>query len=292
MKNRRLCMLFVAIEVLSTAIALIVLWRCSVASRIAARESFYRSLGIYEPGTAEFVPLPQETPHRSSAADLGNALFNDRRIVRNKKRTCGTCHPPFIGGTDDKLHDGILTRSTHNAVFASFHLHDGRLKSLKEVVEHMISDPARGNLPLHFTAERLGEDANMVKRFEKCYKTGLVASNVVDALVERIRARTTQPGVFDLHLSGRKNVLKAEQERGFEVFKTAKCASCHSGPALGGRTVTNGRKTATLRGMSRRKLFLHDGSATTPAEALAKMPRADKLSPENTSALLSFLGIL
>lgn len=276
----------------AVAVALLAKRRSSIAALEKARESEYRKAGIYAPGSVEFVALPSETPHRAGPAAIGGSLFNDVRIARSTKRTCGACHPPFSGGADDKLHGGFLTRSAQNAAFASCYLHDGRLKDLKDVVEHMITDPELGGIPLAKAVGRLQRDRNLVGRFEANYATGLVASNVVDALVQRMRAAVTRSGAFDRHLSGRKGSMDDGQLRGFEVFKAASCADCHSGPALGGRGVKDGLKIPALRGIARRRLFLHDGSAGELKDALAKMPAAQKLSEKETEDLLRFLRIL
>jgi len=284
---------FAALVVAVVAFHLMYMRHCSdVARTTAHRALLYRSLGIHESGKAEFVALPPETPHRAGAAALGNALFNDKRLVKSSKRMCGVCHPPMSGGADDKVHAGFLTRSTQNAVFASCYLHDGRLKDLKDVVEYMVSAPELGAFSVTGAVERLRHDPKMTARFAANYETGLVASNVVDALVQRLRARVTPSGAFDRYLSGAKDALGEEQISGFTVFKAAACADCHNGPALGGRIVKKGRKVPALRGISNRARFLHDGSAEALEAAVASMPAAQKLPEADKKALLAFLGTL
>jgi cytochrome c peroxidase len=293
--NRRYWILraLLALLVLSGAAFLFIRWRAAVAQaqRIADREAEYRGMGIYSPGSADFVPLPPETPHRAGAALLGAALFADKRLVKSSKRICAACHPLSGGGVDGKIHGGRLTRSTQNAAFASCYMHDGRLRDLGKAVELMVSDPAFGAYSVTGAVVRLMRDNALAARFAANYETGLVASNVVDAIVQHLHARVTPSGAFDRHLSGVPGALGEEALRGFEVFKAADCAKCHGGPALGGRVVSAGRKVPALRGLSKRRVYLSDGSASDLPTALVRMPTAD-IADADRAALVAFLSAL
>ena len=274
----------------AAAVVLYLRWRAARAEarRIAAREEMYRGMGIFSPGAADFVPLPPETPHRSGAALLGAALFGDKRIARSSKRACVACHPPAQGGTDGRIHGAYLTPAIHNAAFATRYLHDGSLTNLGNVVERMISSREFCAFSETGAVERLARDQTIAGRFAANYETGLVASNVVDAIVQHLRARVTASGAFDRHLSGQQGALGEKELRGFEVFKAAACAECHSGPALGGRVVSGGKRVPALRGLAKRRLYLIDGSAADLPTALVRMPTAE-LSDEDRAALVAFL---
>ncbi len=293
MNKRRL---FIAAVILVGLAAVVWAWLHFKAVRteariVAARESLYRSMGIQSPGSEFFVPLPPETPHSGGAALLGASLFSDKRLVKSSKRTCAACHPPLNGGADDKIHDGQLTRSTQNAAFASFYLHDGSLMELKDVVAYMISSSGFGAYSVTGAVARLMRDSALASRFAANYETGLVESNVVDSLVQYLRAHVTHAGPFDRHLSGKAGSLNETQLRGFEVFKVSSCSLCHAGPAMGGRAIHGERKVVALRGASKRKRFLSDGSAQDISTALFRMPTAD-LSEEDRAALVAFLECL
>jgi len=294
-KRRRILLAALALLALA-AVAAFALWRGALAKRenarrIAARANMYRSMGIFAPGTEEFVALPPETPHRPAAASLGMKLFADRRIAQSSKRACVSCHPPGRGGADDKVHGGLLTRSVQNAAFASCYMHDGSVASLAAAIERMAESPAFGACPLSEAVARLSRDQALSEQFAAVYKTGISASNIVDAIEQHLRARVTPSGAFDRHLSGKPGAFAAAQTRGFAVFKAAGCVQCHGGPALGGRAVHAGKKVPALRGLARRSVFLQDGSATDVPTALMRMPVAD-LSDDDRSALVSFLEAL
>lgn len=281
---------------LCVSLAAVFAFRAYRASRAAAalaagRETLYRSFGIYAPGTQEYVPLPPEIPHRPGAALLGAQLFNDRRLVKSSRRTCGSCHAPVQGGVDNRVHGGRLTRSAFNAPFASCFLYDGRLERLDEAVADMVTNAFYGAHTLTGAIARLTRDGTLKARFAAHYETGLVSSNVVDALVQHLRSRVPPAGAFDRHLSGDGAALTPRQQRGFAVFREAACAQCHHGPALGGRSRANGRKVPALRGLAKRAVYLTDGSARDLPTALMRMPVAG-LEDADRSALVDFLGTL
>jgi len=291
--KRRLLLIVVALVALVCCVGAYFKW-CAMRAegrRMSAREAMYRDMGIFAPGSEEFVALPPETPHRAGAAVLGSMLFADKRLVKSSKRMCAACHPPSAGGADNKVHGRFLTRSSQNAAFALCYLHDGSLRSLKDVVEYMISSPDYGAYSTTGAVARLLRDQALASRFVANYETGLVGSNVVDSIVQHLRARITSTGAFDRYLSGKTDAFDAVQERGFAVFKTSSCASCHDGPTLGGRKVSEGRKVPALRGLAKRRLFLTDGSAADVSTALFRMPTAE-LSDEDRSALVAFLKSL
>ena len=287
---RRWWIVVAALLLAAASAALYLRWSAARAEarRVAAREEMYRSMGIFSPGTADFVPLPPETPHRVGAALLGAALFTDKRIARSSKRACVACHPPAQGGTDGRIHGSFLTPAIHNAAFASRYLHDGSLTNLGKVVERMISAREFCSFSETGAVERLARDQALAGRFAANYETGLVASNMVDAIAQHLRARVTLPGAFDRYLSGRQDALGEQELRGFEVFKAASCAQCHNGPALGGRVVSAGKRVPALRGLAKRRLYLIDGSANDLPTALVRMPTAE-IPEDDRAALVAFL---
>ncbi|MBQ6007571.1 MAG: c-type cytochrome [Kiritimatiellae bacterium] len=265
------------------------------AEAAAAREALYRQFGIDAPGTRLFVPLPPELPYHQGRAKLGRALFNDRRLTRSQISqglVCGACHHLGAGGTDSKVHHGVLTRSVYNAAFATSYLHDGSLPDLHAAVGKMIEDPhfCWGG-PLAGVAARLAQDANLAKRFQVVYTDGLTGTNVVDAVVEYLKTLVTDGTPYDFWCAGHVDRLTAEQRRGSEVYLAAGCMDCHDGPVLGSRKVVRGRKVPALRGLGLRKAYLTEGKVKDLDAVVPMMPGGD-LSPEDRKALVAFLKAL
>ena len=263
------------------------------AEAAAAREALYRQFGIEAPGTRLFVPLPPRLPHHLGRAKLGQKLFNDSRLARSKYFVCGTCHWLGAGGTDSKIHHGVLTRPVYNASFATSYLHDGSLPNLETAVSKMIEHPHfSGGGALADVVSRLAGDAALAARFQHEYgEVGLTGTNVVDAVVEYMKTLVTEGTAYDFWCADHTDRLTAEQRRGSEVFLAARCMDCHDGPVLGARKVVRGRKVPALRGISLRKAYLTEGKVKDLDAVVPMMPGGD-LSPEDRQALVAFLKAL
>ena len=266
------------------------------AKAAAEREAVYRQFSIYEPGTRLFVPLPPMLSHNHGRAEIGRKLFNDRRLTglpSTPTLVCGRCHHLGGGGTDSKIHHGVLTRPVYNASFATVYFHDGSASNLQAAVTKMIEDPCfSGGRRLETVVARLAEDKPLVERFSRSYKDGLSGSNVVDAIVEYMKTLVTNNKPFDYWSAGQADRFTPEQQRGSEVFLAARCMDCHDGPVLGSRKVSGGRKVPALRGLGLRKAYLTEGKVKDLDAVVPLMPGGGALPPEDRKALVEFLKTL
>ena len=267
------------------------------AKASAEREEVYRQFGLDQPGTRLFVPLePQLLACNQGRAKLGEKLFNDRRLTSSRVSqgtVCGACHHLGAGGTDSKIHHGVLTRPVYNAPFATSYLHDGSLTNLHEAVTMMIEHPHfSGGGSLAIVTARLAEDAVLSNRFRFVYKDGLAGTNVVDAVTEYMKTLITANTAYDFWCAGDTERLSPEARHGSEVFLAARCMDCHDGPVLGARKVSRGRKVPALRGLGRRKAFLTEGKVKDLNAVVPVMPGGDALPPEDKKTLVEFLKAL
>ena len=267
------------------------------ARAVAGREALYRQFGIDAPGTRRFVPLPSILSHNHGRAEIGRKLFNDRRLTSSQKSqglVCGACHWLGAGGTDSKIHHGVLTRPVYNASFATVYLHDGSMSNLHAAVARMIEHPHfSGGGPLAGVVSRLAGDEGIVGRFTTVYgQDGLAGTNVVDAVVEYMKTLITVGTPYDFWCADHADAFTPEQQRGSEVFLAANCMECHDGPVLGSRKVSDGRKVPALRGLGLRKAYLTEGKVKDLDAVVPLMPGGDALSPEDRKALIAFLKAL
>ena len=267
------------------------------ARAAAEREELYRQFGIDAPGTRRFVPLPSILSHNHGRAEIGRKLFNDRRLTssqRSQGLVCGACHHLGAGGTDSRIHHGVLTRPVYNAAFATVYLHDGSVSNLHAAVAKMIEHPHfSGGGPLAGVVSRLAGDPGVAGRFKILYgEDGLAGTNVVDAVVEYMKTLVTVDTAYDSWCAGHVDAFTPEQQRGSEVFLDAKCLDCHAGPVLGGRKVSRGRKVSALRGLGLRKAYLTEGKVKDLDAVVPLMPGGDALSHEERKALVAFLKAL
>lgn len=264
-----------------------------VAAKIEARRTFLARFGIDSDGTQDFIALPAILPHARGPARLGGDLFCDRRLAQSQRRTCAACHHLNEGGVDGQLHGGVLTRTVMNAVFSPVFLHDGSLTNLRDVVARMIERREfAGGGSLDKVVSKLGADEKLLARFRANYATGLVGSNVVDALVQNFRTQLSPRSPFDRYWGGKQEALDATQKKGMDLFKRRGCLKCHDGPALGGLRVSEGRKVPTLRGLGARSVFFTDGSLSDLGAVLSRMPGGNTEEEGGRAALVAFLKSL
>ena len=259
----------------------------------AARQARLDRLGIVSDGTEEFFALPPTIPTDQRAAQLGAKLYHDARLTSPSRRTCATCHPLNAGGTDGKLHGGVLTRPVYNAGFADVFLQDGSVTGLTALVERMITDPQWGGATnLAQSAAWIGSDIKFSYRFKKRYPDGVTVSNALDALTAYVKTLVRHNGVFDQYCAGRKDALTDEQIRGLAIFRRQRCTDCHNGPVLGAWKVVDGKKVPALRGLSTRKMYSAGGLRNDFGAVLPFMPGGDVESAADRLALVAFLGCL
>ncbi|NTV47069.1 MAG: c-type cytochrome, partial [Chlorobiales bacterium] len=129
------------------------------------------------------------------------------------------------------------------------------------------------------------------------------------------------PSRWDQFLSGDKTALTDEEKKGFNTFVDAGCASCHSGPFLGGKmfqklglakewhtSSDSGRvkvthqkadqfvfKVASLRNIAETGPYFHDGSIDSLHKAVSSMAEVQlnkKLTLQETQSIVGFLKTL
>jgi cytochrome c peroxidase len=155
----------------------------------------------------------------------------------------------------------------------------------------------------------------------------LTAANIKDALVAYELSLNTPNARFDRFLRGDKQALTPSEQKGYQLFKTSGCISCHQGMNLGGNMfqpfgvignyITDrgqitkadlGRFNTTknevdryvfrvpsLRNVALTPPYFHDGSAQTLPQAIAKMTKYQlgrSLPTEQIELIVQFLGTL
>jgi cytochrome c peroxidase len=151
--------------------------------------------------------------------------------------------------------------------------------------------------------DRLSRDPAVVAAFKESYGDGLRAGNVQDALAVFVRSLVTPNARFDKYLRGDATAVTPEELRGYQLFKSYGCVSCHQGVNVGGNMFQQfgvmgnyfasrgsvlkadlGRynvtgqeadrhvfKVPSLRNVALTAPYFHDGSARTLGEALDVM---------------------
>jgi len=237
-------------------------------------------------------------------AELGKLLFFDPILSRDKSINCASCHKAEYGWADNKVvsvgvynRKGIINSPTVvNAVYNFKQFWNGRADTLKEQAKGPIHTAFEMDMDNKTLEERLNKSSLYVQYFKKIYKKERVEfDDVIDAIAEYEKRLTTKDSKFDRYLKGKATLTK-EEERGYTIFKTYGCITCHNGQNIGGNSfqkigivisyddcyldryeITKREfdkcvyKVPSLRNISKTAPYFHDGSAKTLQDAIKVM---------------------
>lgn len=250
-------------------------------------------------------PVPVAVPVDPALADLGRHLFFDTRLSGDGTLSCASCHDLATGGDDGRPRSvgpgGALrpynAPSLFNLAFHDRYGWSAEHRSLPAQVGHAVEDEM-GATWAQVTA-RLADDPAVTRRAPQ----GLDRPLAEAALAAYVASLVTPDSRFDRWLTGDAAALTEEERRGYALFKSYGCASCHQGKAMGGTMVQKvglfrpffprrgespdadlGRfavtgqeqdrhvfKVPSLRNVAETAPYLHDGSVATLEGAVRLM---------------------
>lgn len=271
------------------------------------------------PSTSAFKPIGHDRsgdPRSQAQAGLGEILFSDSRLSGDERRSCMTCHDLATNGASarkrDLAPDGRPLTFNTPTIFnagASFRLNwEGSFRSLESQARRSIENPMIMGGDPRRVAARLRGDAAMVRRFRTAFGRDPNDEDLVRALARFEATLVTPDAPFDRYLRGEPGALNAREERGYRLFQSAGCSSCHQGVNIGGNlyqrsgvfhTLTDPRapmmRVPSLRNVATTAPYFHDGSAETLEEAIKAMGRAQLnrvLTPDQVDDIAAFLRSL
>jgi cytochrome c peroxidase len=215
---------------------------CSCDSRPAGPTGHARK------GAAEeklvFVPLP---PRESLGLDLrkvalGRALFDDKRLSGDGTVACSSCHLRERSLSNGLPSAELATRvrgtvnvpTLYNVVYNYRFNWDGRYLTLDSQLDELIQKPnvMRSSWPQ--VVERLAADPACVARFSEVFPGKITGASVRASLIEYMSSLTTPGARFDRWLAGDEKALSDLERRGYRLFNSYGCSSCHQGRNIGG----------------------------------------------------------
>ena len=159
--------------------------------------------------------------------------------------------------------------------------------------------------------------------FKNVYNKDYITDDMIyDAIAEFEKALITPNCKFDRYLRGEKNALNEKEKRGYFLFKSYGCITCHNGVNLGGNSfqklgifiegikIPRGHdrydvtkreddkyvyKVPTLRNIALTAPYFHDGSVKTLKEAIILMGQYNlgiKILPKDVETIEAFLKTL
>ena len=252
------------------------------------------------------TPIPKDIKYDRQKALLGKKLFSDPILSRDNSISCQSCHNLSNGGSDNKqFSTGIDSKvgnlnspTVFNAIFNLSQFWSGKAKDLKEQAHMVLFNPSEMDVNEKELIQKLNKDPEYSAEFKIIYMDAVTLDNVIDAIVEFEKALITPNSKFDKYLRGEMDSLNKNEKKGYELFKSYGCISCHNGVNIGGNLYqkfgvmkqypdfTNqlGRFNATgkeedkyhfkvpsLRNIALTAPYLHNGSVKTLKSAIEKM---------------------
>jgi cytochrome c peroxidase len=300
-----------------------------------------RSENFSTDAAAEFANEPVQPLRLEEGLDpdkvaLGDKLYHDVRLSGDDTISCATCHDLAKGGTDQAPSstgiDGqvgpINSPTTYNSGLFVRQFWDGRAGTLEEQAAGPVHNPIEMGASWELVLPKLAGDPEYVEAFEALYPgEGITGEAVVDAIAAFERSLVTVNSRFDQYLRGNRDAITAEERQGYELFKSAGCATCHVGAAVGGQSfermglkadyfedrgnvqeVDQGQfnftgneddrhkfKVPSLRNIAVTYPYFHDGQTTDLKEAvktMAKYQEGRELTDQEAELIVKFLHTL
>jgi cytochrome c peroxidase len=271
------------------------------------------------------MEVPADNPMTPEKIELGKMLFFDKRLGKDGKMSCETCHLPEKGWTDAKQlsprFDGSLnTRNTptlYNAGFNKLWYWDGRAPTLEAQIK------AAWEKQMGADAAAVAMTLSGVEGYKMAFQTAMLGEptpdNIVKALATFVRTLRSEDSAWDKYEKGDKAAVNEQVVKGFEVFSSAdkaQCTLCHVPPLLSDKDFHNtgigmdkpmpdmGRgkiladkqdasadammgafKTPSLRSVTDTAPYFHDGRAKTLDEAATLMLKGGIDNPHKDEKL-------
>lgn len=173
--------------------------------------------------------------------NLGKQLFFDRRLSFNGTMSCGTCHIPEQGFTNNEIRTpigfrGLSVKRNSPTMFNVAHLsrlfHDGREFTIEQLTwSPILAHNEMANPSMGYVIHKLKSIDDYAEMFEEAFPDqGLTIETLVKALAVYQRALVSGNSRFDKWYYGKDDSQLSEQEKqGFEIFTgKGSCSACHT----------------------------------------------------------------
>ncbi|MCE9939097.1 MULTISPECIES: cytochrome-c peroxidase [Serratia] len=190
-------------------------------------------------------PIPKALPVDAQKVALGFRLYHDPRLSGDSTLSCAHCHSLNTGGVDGRKTSigvggavgPINAPTVFNSVFNSEQFWDGRAPTLQVQAGGPPLNPIEmASKSWEEIIGKLDKDPVLTRDFVAAYPQGLSGDTITDAIAEFEKTLITPDSPFDNWLRGDDKAMTMQQKHGYQLFKDNKCATCHGGTILGGRS--------------------------------------------------------
>lgn len=256
-----------------------------------------------------FLNAPPENPDNPTTPEkvaLGYLLFFDKRLAGDGSMPCEGCHHIDKGWSsgvalDAKVGGAMNKRNAPTVLNLGYHTAlywDGRKPTIEATVEAAWQGQLGAKDKEAEIAERLQAVPVYRAHFWRAFAQDPDKATIVKALGAFLRAQTAGDAPWDRYEKGDKAAVSADAVKGFELFRDAGCAACHTPPLYsdmmfhqvgvgwekpeakrdhGRKDKTEANqddgkfKTPPLRNVALTAPYFHDGSAATLDAAIDVM---------------------
>lgn len=200
-------------------------------------------------GLPAVVPAPADNPTTAAKVALGEKLFHDPALSRDRTVSCASCHDVEHGsGTDGRATAVGITGSVGkrnaptvwNAAYQARLFWDGRAGSLEEQALGPPLNPDEMGMPSLAAIEHsIGENPAYAPLFAQAFggDPTITAQRVAQAIAAYERTLVTTDSPYDRLVAGNSQALSPRQQRGMWLFQSSGCIMCHSGPNFSGASL-------------------------------------------------------
>jgi len=189
------------------------------------------------------VAVPAGNPLTKQKIELGRQLYFDTRLSVNGSLSCNSCHDVTSGGTDHRpVSSGATGKlgkrnapTVWNVGYQTVLYWDGRARSLEEQLRgHLLDETSMAMADERAVAERIAQIPGYRAQFQRAFAAPAGVDTVAQALASYIRTLRTPDSAFDRYITGKKQALSAQAQRGLNTFRDIGCMSCHFGVNFAG----------------------------------------------------------
>ena len=230
-----------AVSVLIVVLLLTVWWQHK-QPKYAEMRSAQSEISKIKEHSGMVQPLPERVELNQDKVSLGERLFQDVRLSGDNSISCLSCHDLGKGGVDHRSRSigvngaegNINAPTVFNSGFNYVQFWDGRAETLEDQIDGPVNNPKEMAATWPQVIAKLYEDESYQQQFSELYRDGITATNIKDAIATFERSLVTPNSRFDKFLRGAPSALSEPEKRGFALFKSYGCSSCHQGMNLGG----------------------------------------------------------
>jgi cytochrome c peroxidase len=191
--------------------------------------------------TVQPLQLPDD-PKRKEKAELGHALFFDKRLSGDGSKACINCHENADGnGGHDPLAQGVggpLPRHApvlwNTAYFIKAWAWDGHLDSLEAQVKGAVGGKAMGvgDDKLEDKAAELAKIPGYKALFDAAFPgTPVTFDEIAGAIAAYEDTLVCNDTKYDRFAAGDKGALSDSEQKGLDIFMgKGMCSACHAPP--------------------------------------------------------------